>query len=460
MNASPSTSSSWAARPTGTPGRGVGPLPPFAAALPAVAMLVLCAFAAGPPAIAQTQPDPAATPAPTTATVPATAAAPTTDSAPTDSAPTDEESAADASPATDPAPEPVDGAAAAPDPEAAGEPVGAPVADPAPVPTAPAPDLTVPVAPGEEEVTWSEGEECELDGKPKDGVERGQRLLLETLCEATLWADGLFGGDPDVANARNVSGRLEISGTTSQYWGDEYDLRLRLNYDLPTLERRLKLFLGRDHRDDFVADRRDGIVVRSSVFAAADDNRWLAGLGWSPPGRFREKVDFRVGGDLSESPEVFVQGRYRQNVFVGENAVWRLRETVFYENDDGFGSTTGIDFDRVLTPDMMLRMSANGTWTERTTEGLDWRSSAVLYRNLLRNRAAAAELFVNGETDALVPLREYGARVVYRHPIRRQSLFAELIGGYSWPKEVPGMPRDGSAMVGIGLELLFGRDPF
>jgi hypothetical protein len=306
---------------------------------------------------------------------------------------------------------------------------------------------------------WRPEDDCELAGRPQDRVERSQRLLLETFCEATLWLDGIFGDEPDLDNARNVAGRVEVSALHTEAWGMETDVRLRLNYDLPTLERRLQLFLGRDTREEFVTDRRESLAVRSSVFAVEGEDRWLAGLGWSPPGRYREKIDFRVGGDISSAPEVFVQGRYRQNVFVGEHSVWRLRETLFYENRDGFGSTTAIDFDRVLRQDVLFRFANVGTWSE-SSEGLEWRSAAVVYRNLRRSRAAVAEVFARGATEAPVELREYGARAIYRHPLRRQSLFGEVIAGYSWPRDLPGLDREGSAMVGVGLELLFGRDPF
>ena len=54
------------------------------------------------------------------------------------------------------------------------------------------------------------------------------------------------------------------------------------------------------------------------------------GSGIRPPGEWKDRLDFRVGGRLSTAPEVFVQGRLRRNVFLGDRSVWRLRETVFY----------------------------------------------------------------------------------------------------------------------------------
>jgi hypothetical protein len=290
-------------------------------------------------------------------------------------------------------------------------------------------------------------------------LDRSRRVLAETFCGATLWFDGLFGGEPDVENARAVSGRVELSTIYSEEEGTDPRARLRLKYDLPNLDRRVNLFLGRDDREDVVQGREKGAAIRSSVFGIETEDRWLAGLGYSPPGRWAERVDFRVGGRLSTSPEIFLQGRLRRNYFVGDRTVWRLREVLFYENRDGFGSTSSVDLDYVVGPKLLFRWGTVGTFSE-VTEGLDWRSATVLYQNLRERSAIAYELFVRGSTDGEVMFREYGARTVYRQPLFREWLYGEVITGYSWPRYFRDEPRDGSALVGFGLELLFGSNPY
>jgi hypothetical protein len=290
-------------------------------------------------------------------------------------------------------------------------------------------------------------------------IDDTRRLLEETFCGATLWFDGLFGDEPDVENAREVSGRVELSTLYTEVDGVDPKARLRLKYDLPNLERRVNLFLGRDDRDEIVEDRREGFAIRSSVFGLENEEQWLAGLGYSPPGRWEEKVDFRAGVRLKTASEVFVQSRYRRNFFQGTNNVWLFRETVFWENREGFGSTTSLDFDRVLRRDLLLRWGNVGTISE-STEGMTWRTTALVYHNLRRSRAVAGEVFVRGTTGAEVPLREFGVRGVYRQPIGRPYLFGDLILGYTWPRFERDEPRDGSVTFGLGVELLFGRKPY
>src|SRR6185295_1015200 len=58
----------------------------------------------------------------------------------------------------------------------------------------------------------------DLCRQPDEGalLDDTRRVLEETFCGAALWFDGLFGGEPDVENARAVSGRAEISTLYTQ----------------------------------------------------------------------------------------------------------------------------------------------------------------------------------------------------------------------------------------------------
>lgn len=300
---------------------------------------------------------------------------------------------------------------------------------------------------------------CHQEADSEAFLDETRRILAETFCGATLWFDGLFGGGPNVENARATSGRVEVSSLYTEAEGLELKGRLRLRYDLPNLERRISLFLGRGDRDEVVEDRQEGFAIRSSVFGLETEDQWLAGLGYSPPGRWREKFDFRAGGKIRTEPTVFAQGRYRLNLFRGPTDIWRFRQTVFWENREGFGTTASLDFDRVLRSNLLFHWNNVGTFSE-STDGMTWRTAPFLYRNLRKSRALAIELFARGETGAEVKMEEYGARTIYRQPIGIRFFFADLIVGYTWPRFEPEEPREGSAMVGLGFELLFGRDPY
>lgn len=291
-------------------------------------------------------------------------------------------------------------------------------------------------------------------------IDEAQRKLYETLCGAALWFDGLFGerNGRTITSAKNTSGRLEISGLNSDYDGTKLRVRGNVRFDFPNLDRRLNAFIGRDDQDDFIRDRSEGLALRSQFIDFADQNRWLAGLGYSLPGTYREKVDFRVGGKLGSEPEIFAQGRYRRNFLIDKRNLFHFRETMFWTNRDGFGSTTSFDYDHVVKRTMLLRWGSIGTVSE-STDGFEWRSALLLYQSLRADgQALAYETFIRGETANEVPLTEWGARMIYRQPLlRRDWLAGEVVLGYSWPRYELEDARDGSLTVGLGLEILVGK---
>lgn len=302
---------------------------------------------------------------------------------------------------------------------------------------------------------------CRLQQVGEDaGLEKSRRLLYETLCSAGLWFDGLLGGDPDVESARRIHGRLEGTVTYSDYWGTDLKGRLRLRYDLPNLKHRFALFLGRDEADEAIQDRRDTLPIQSALLDLDEEEEWLAGFGYSPPGRRLRKLDLRVGVKVKSETEVFFQTRWRTTVFIGERSAWRFRETLFWQNRDGFGLTSGLDFNRVLRNDLLLRWSNIGTFSE-ATDGVRWRTSVILYQNLRAQHAMAYESFIRGETRDPEPLREYGVRAIYRFPSKhRKWLFGELIAGWTFPRSDEDNVRKSSPLLGFGVDLLFGPDPY
>jgi hypothetical protein len=289
-------------------------------------------------------------------------------------------------------------------------------------------------------------------------IDDAHRKLYETLCGAALWFDGLFGerNELAIASAKGTSGRFELSGLNSEYEGSKVRLRGNVRFDFPNFAKRWNAFLGRDDQDDFIRDRSEGLALRSQFLDFADENRWLAGLGYSLPGTYKQRTDFRVGGKLGTEPEIFAKGRYRRNFLINDRNLFHFRETLFWTNRDGFGSTTSLDFDHVVKRTMLLRWGNIGTVSE-STDGLEWRSAMLLYQSLANAKALAYEIFIRGETAWEVPLKEYGVRGIYRHPLlRRDWLAGEVVLGYSWPRFELEDERKGSLTVGLGVEILVG----
>lgn len=296
-----------------------------------------------------------------------------------------------------------------------------------------------------------------LQSEDKPLVDDTQALLTETGCRAAMWLDGLFGGDANVEAARRTRGYVDTSVSYSQFEGTDVRTRLRVRFDLPNLKERTSAFFGLEDEDNFVQDRSERFALRSQFPAIDDREEWLAGLGYSLPDSERLQTDIKVGASNLRSPRAFLRARLHYNVYADSEDLVYVRVTPFWRTRDGVGVTAGFDYNRILLPQLLLRASQIGTISE-STEGLNWLSALIFYQNLRDERAMAYQLFVRGDTDADVPLREYGTRVVYRHPLLPRQLYAEAIVGYSWPRTDPDERRRGSYEVGLGLELPFGSE--
>jgi len=328
-------------------------------------------------------------------------------------------------------------------PDAAGQ--GAPVPPaPSPTPTASAPQAVQP--------TYVPCREAKLIGEGVLDVTR--RDLWEMLCSASLWFDGLFGRYGSLEAAEQVSGRAELSGLRTNLEGTKVKTGLDVNVRLPHLEQRLNAFFGRSDPQDYVRDRQEGFGLRSDFVSLESEEKWLAGLGYSLPGAVGERVSLRTGVAGGVNATVFGQAIYRQSFLAGGRDLWHLREVAFWRSREGFGFTSNVDWDHVVSKTLLLRWGTVGTVSEGT-HGVDWRSVLVLYQNLHESRAMAYEAFARGVTGTL-GLTEYGGRLIYRQSVFRSFFYVNVLGGYSWLRLSPDEPHHGTITVGLGGELWFG----
>lgn len=336
-----------------------------------------------------------------------------------------------------------------------------PAAPPTAAQTQPVTDTGIEIeklAPDESEVRLDEHPCLGLKTEDEAMVELTRRQLHQTLCGASLWFDGLFGETDNVDAARSARGRLETSFTYSDFYGNKFRTRLDVRVDLPNLENRLSAFIGRDEEDAYVQDRSEGFALRSQFPSINDDDEWLAGLGYSLPTNQRFTSNFRVGVRSLSNPRLFVRNRMRYNAYADFNDLVHLRLTPFWNTRDQFGITPGIDYSRVLNPRRLLRFSNLGTITEKS-RSFGWRSALIAYQALEGGRGIALEGFIRGATRAEVSISEYGSRLIFRQPLIKRSLFLELVGGYTFPKQFRNESREGSSLLAVGLELPFGRKP-
>lgn len=301
---------------------------------------------------------------------------------------------------------------------------------------------------------------CDDPGSDRDEwIDQLQRGVYFGVCGTAYWFDGLFGTSRYDRDSGDSYGRFGVFPGWDRRDGIDTRVRLRARFVLPALQQRLSLVVGRGDQQDITEERASstGTPVPPS-FRRIDDDEWLVGLAYARRGAFENGFDFGTGIRLSTPLDPYVKAGYRHHFGLGDSTLLRFRETLFWRDSRGFGSTTEVMLDRMLGEDFMLRWNNTGT-VARDTEGLEWGSSLSLFHNLSERRGMVHSLLYEGETRAEVRMQNYGVETRYRQRIARRWLFLELSASATWPRESLAERRRFNPGVGFGFELYFGPVP-
>jgi hypothetical protein len=122
---------------------------------------------------------------------------------------------------------------------------------------------------------------------------------------------------------------------------------------------------------------------------------------------------------------------------------------VFWQNTEGFGTTTRVNIDRVSWGNL-------AKYTEETL-GVEWYSQFTLFQSVGQRTGLAWQAQIEGATDNEVQLTRHSGRLIMRRQLTPEWLILELRGGVSWPRRRVEEKREASPEVGIAIEMQFGQ---
>lgn len=274
--------------------------------------------------------------------------------------------------------------------------------------------------------------------------------FAHTLDQSARWVDGLFGEEHYTNAGKGANGRLRLRAVWQEYAGTKVRSQLRANLPLDNLSHRLNAFVGKGSVNDVLEDKNQSPVGADS----GKDNEWLVGLGYTPSWTQARHITFQAGAILSWPPDAYVRANYRYRHVLSEGKELDFRESLFWKESEQLGFSSSLDFSWRLRDDLMLRFP-NWAKISGATEGVEYDSRAQLYQNFRGNRALLYGFGVQGDTREAVPIRQYGAYVVYRQRMLREWFTGELIAGATMLRENSWTERKFSLVIGIGCELSF-----
>ena len=278
--------------------------------------------------------------------------------------------------------------------------------------------------------------------------------IHSTVSSTAAWLDSFFTDKVNPEDYEDVYGSFSIRPEWDEYDGWEVDSSFRARVILPHAERRFSAIIGRGDFDDFINDQQ---TTRPTVIQRDDsDEEWMVGLGFDPMIDEQHKLSFGAGlrGGINADP--YVRARYRFDSIINDRSELHWQTVGFWRDSDGFGIAQTIEHDFVLSENWFNKFWIRGTFAERT-EGVRWHASEKIYYLYGYERALGAELWWYGETEAGVPLQDYGIRGLHRSRFLRDWLYLESWIGLHYPRERLNESREPRWLVGVELEMLFGN---
>ena len=286
------------------------------------------------------------------------------------------------------------------------------------------------------------------EGRPESWLDLTHSYINQRLCEPAAWFDGFF-GDPRTLEENPVGNfiRLRNAARWDETEGLKYRASVRANLILPRLSERVRLLVARD-------EDLEGEYPDTSAFDNPE-NRTRLGLRYiaSEQARSRFDVDGTVrldGGSLNPR----VRGRYRYVRALSDRSLGRFTQSAFWEREEGFGLTTRLDWEWLPNRDRLVRWSARGTWSEES-DGIDWRTGLVSFRQLDTRSALRAEVGAWGYTEPEFETEEYFVALRYRRQFLRHWLFWEIEPEHAWPKDFDTGERRSDWRLTFTIEIQF-----
>lgn len=306
-----------------------------------------------------------------------------------------------------------------------------------------------------------ESSPMEICAQPNEGeisvLQRVRRSLTVTACASSAWLDSLFGDQIHYEEYHATYGTVTVGGLWSDYDGFDPRLRFRARLQLPQWDERISAFAGRVGEEDYISDtENDFQALPTRQFGTLEEESVLVGLGYSSPERTGNDFDVGVGVRVDTPLDPYARVRYEIVRAFAERYVFTARETVFWQNTEGFGTTTRLNLDRILSDRYLLRWSNLGKYTEETL-GLEWYTQLTLFQSIGQRTGLAWQVQVEGATDNEVQLTRHAARLIMRRQLTPDWLILELRGGVGWPRRKVSEEREASPEIGIAIEMQFGH---
>jgi hypothetical protein len=286
-----------------------------------------------------------------------------------------------------------------------------------------------------------------------------RQSLYDFLWHSAMRVDRWFGSKEDASEYQKVYGSVAPAVLWDQHYGFQTPFRFNVHLPLPQIDQRFHAFVGRFNPNEIVSESEEPSGAFRRQYGPNTQDQTLFGLGFHQPPKQGGYFDAGAGIRVTLPLDPYIKGSYVYDHGASERGLFSLRETAFWQHSQGFGVTSRADVERIYELRWLARWTGSVTFSEKS-QGINAWSAIDIMRGFSSRRAIAFEVEIDGQTDAPVPLHNFGGKIAYRQSVLRRWLIMELRASLSWPRDLPQQERKISPGVGLGFEMLLGTDEF
>ena len=260
--------------------------------------------------------------------------------------------------------------------------------------------------------------------------------------------DRFFGGDRHYQESNQSVVQLDLT-RTSGYGADRtYNLAARVNLRLPATEGRLHLLLESDPEQTTAQSSQSSTLLNNQA-----TNTGTYGLAARYVKELKEVWHFNFDWGLKFPIPVQPFVRARGSYSLPLDEVWRMNiaESVYWFNSIGFGQTTQLDFERLLSEPVLFRATSTAIWL-KDTKNIDLRQDLSIYHTVSDRTAPLYQASAIGVSRPQYQLNQYVLSFLYRYRLHREWMYFEFSPQLHFPKEEN---FRASPSLGLRLEILF-----
>jgi len=268
--------------------------------------------------------------------------------------------------------------------------------------------------------------------------------MARSVLDFANWLDHFFGDQRIYDESQNSHLKLNLLHISEQGYEPRFEANLQGKLTLPNTQKRLKILIESDPKDDNSAD--------NTVLEAVESQEQSLGLRYIKNftdwlrGNTDAGVRFRSG-----SLDSFVRFRLRGLFTLGR---WNLRaaETLFWRESTGLGETTRVDFERRFLDDYLFRSTSQATYLDDTRQ-FDMGQDFFLIHTINKHRAVIYRTGLSAESEPQAHVTSYIFSIRLRQQLHRDWLFFEINPKVVYPQEENFRAR---SSLTLKLEVIFG----